>query len=212
MLRSRAILSFAIVAFVVACSTYGADDPDKTSTDGGASSSGGGSSSGTASSSGGSSSGSTTDGSVVADAADDAPNFTEVCPPCSGTCVPSGCTGAGANNACNKPYDVTAAATFIVFACPEGPTVPLPNQPACGNGGNKHGALLRLGAAPSKWTIKASGTNPFAVGGDCNGITSGSCSSSQVIRDFAPLITIFVGTSSTDIQSCVQISVELTPS
>ena len=213
MLRSRAIAPTAIIALVVACSTYGADDPDKGESDGGASSSSGGSSSGSTSSSGNaSSSGTTTDGSVIGDAAQDAPNYTEACPPCNGTCIPSGCSGAGPNNACNKPYDVTAAMTFIVFACPEGPTVPLPNQPACGNGGNKHGALLRLGAAASKWTIKASGTNPFAVGGDCNGITSGSCSSSQVNRDFAPLITIMVGTSTNDIQTCVQISVELTPS
>lgn len=198
----------AFVALVVACSTYGADEPDKT-VDGGTSSS---TSSSGSSSSGGSSSGSTTDGSVVGDAADDAKTYSETCPPCGGTCLPSGCNGAGPNNACNKPYDVTAAMTLIVFACPEGPTAPLPNQPACQNGGNKHGALLRLGNAPTKWNVKASGTNPFAVGGDCNAITSGSCSSSAVNRDFNPLITIVVGTSTTNLQSCAQISVELTPS
>src|SRR5688500_13168140 len=85
MLRSRAILPIAIVALVVACSTYGADEPTTVLPDGGASSSGG-SSSGNASSSGGSSSGSSNvDGSVVGDAADDAPTFKEACPPCSGT-------------------------------------------------------------------------------------------------------------------------------
>lgn len=209
-MKPSRLLTLVAVALVVACSTYGAEDPVIGSSDAGASSSGG-SSSGNASSSGGSS-GSNLDGSTVNDAAVDGPQYTEVCPPCSGTCIPSGCTGAGENNACNKPYDVTAAMTLIVFACPQGPTVPLPNQPACGNGGNKHGALLRLGSAPTKWSVKASGTNPFAVGGDCNAITSGSCSSSQVIRDFNPLLTIWVGTSSTNIQSCVQISVELTPS
>jgi hypothetical protein len=212
-MKPSRLFTFVAVALIVACSTYGADEPTIGSPDGGASSSGGGSSSGNASSSGGSSSGSnTSDGSVISDAADDGPTYNEACPPCSGTCIPSGCSGAGPNNACNKPYDVTAATTLIVFACPEGPTATLPNQPACGNGGPKHGALLRLGTAPSKWTVKASGTNPFAVGGDCNAITSGSCSSSQVIRDFNPLLTIWVGTSSTNIQSCVQISVELTPS
>ena len=211
-MKSLGRIATALVALVVACSTYGEEDVIGTP-DAGSSSSSGGSSSGSTSSSGGtSSSGSTTDGSVVADAADDAQTFSETCPPCSGTCLASCCNGAGPNNACNKPYDVTAAMTLIVFACPEGPTVTLPNQPACGNGGAKHGALLRLGNAPTKWNVKASGTNPFVVGGDCNAITSGSCSSSQAVRDFNPLLTIFVGTTSTGIQSCVQISVELTPS
>lgn len=210
-LRST-LVSSTVLALVVACTTYGAEDDVIGSPDGGgSSSSGGGSSSGSTSSSGGSSSGSATDGSV-ADAADDAKTYSETCPPCSGTCVPSGCNGAGANNACNKPYDVTAATTLIVFACPEGPTVTLPNQAACGNGGPKHGALLRLGSASTKWNVKASGMNPFVVGGDCMAITSGACSSSQAVRDFDPLVTIFAGTTSTDIQSCVQISVELTPS
>ena len=211
MLRSRAALPIAIVALVVACSTYGADEPTTVLPEGGTSSSGG-SSSGNASSSGGSSSGSTVDGSVVGDAADDGPTFNETCPPCSGTCVPSGCSGAGPNNACNKPYDVTAATSFVVFACPEGFTVNVPNQPACGNGGPKHAALIRLGSAPNKWTLKAAGTNPFAIGGDCNAITSGSCSTSSVTRDFNPLITVVVGTSTTNLQTCAQISVELTPS
>lgn len=210
---SRATLVTAMtVALVVACSTYGAEDGGGGSSDGGGSSStsssGGGSSSGSTSSSGGSSSGSGQDGGAGVDAADS--GFSEACPPCSGTCVPSGCSGAGPNVACNKPYDVTTSGTITVFACPEGLTVPLPNQVACGNGGPKHGALLRLGPAPDQWNVKVQGTNPFAVGGDCNAITSGSCSSSEVNRNFAPNITIVVGTSSTDIQTCVVLSVTLT--
>lgn len=207
-MRASRLFVLASVALFVACSTYGADEPEKPPPDSGASSST--SSSGNGSSSGGSSSGSADGG---ADATADAePVFKEACPPCTGTCLPSGCSGAGANSACNKPYDVTAGMTLLVFACPEGLTVPLPNQTACQNGGNKHGALLRLGAAPTKWNVKASGTNPFAVGGDCNAITSGACSTSAVNRDFNPFITIVVGTSTNDIQSCVQINVELTPS
>lgn len=205
------VLAIATLAVFVACSTYGAEDAETPPADSGTSSSGGStSSSGNASSSGGSSSGST-DGSV-ADVADAGPTFNETCPPCAGTCVPSGCNGAGPNTACNKPYDVTAGMTLVVFACPEGMTVPLPNQAPCQNGGPKHGALLRLGAAPTKWNVKANGSNPFAVGGDCSGITSGACSSSSVNRDFDPFITIVVGSSTNDIQSCVQINVELTPS
>ena len=126
--------------------------------------------------------------------------------------MPSGCSGAGPNTACNKPYDVTAGMSLVVFACPEGLTVPLPNQPACQNGGQKHGALLRLGAAANKWTVKASGQNPFAVGGDCNAVTNIACGTSTVTRDFNPLITIIVGSSTNAIQTCVQISVDLTPS
>ena len=212
-MRASRLIVLASVALVVACSTYGADERPEPAPDSGASTSSGGStsSSGNASSSGGSSSGAL-DGSANGDATDAEPTFKEACPPCSVTCVPSGCSGAGPNNACNKPFDVTAGMTVVVFACPEGLTVPLPAQAACQNGGNKHGALLRLGAAPTKWNVKANGTNPFAVGGDCNGITSGSCSSSAVNRDFAPFITIVVGTSTNDIQSCVQINVELTPS
>lgn len=209
-MRASRLFVLASVALFVACSTYGADEPEKPPPDSGTSSST--SSSGNGSSSGGSSSGSV-DGSVGTDATADAePLFKEACPPCTGTCLPSGCSGAGANNACNKPFDVTAAMTLVVFACPEGLTVPLPAQPACQNGGQKHGALLRLGSAPSKWNVKANGTNPFAVGGDCNAITSGACSTSAVNRDFNPFITIVVGTSTNDIQSCVQINVELTPS
>jgi hypothetical protein len=210
-MKSSGLVTFALVtSVVVACSTYGAEDDVPRPPDGGAaSSSSGGSSSGNTSSSGGSSSGSDLDGSTT-DATDAGPTFSETCPPCSGTCVPSGCNGAGPNNACNKPYDVTSNGTISVFACPEGLTVPLPNQTACGNGGQKHGAILRLGPAANQWNVKVQGTNPFAVGGDCNAITSGSCSSSQVDRNFAPNITIVVGTSSTNIQTCVVLSVTLT--
>lgn len=210
-MKPHRLLGLASIA-VVACSTYGANEPSPADTDGGTSSGGGSSgatsSSGNASSSGGSS-GATEGGPP--DAGDDAPTFGQTCPPCtSGTCVPAGCNGAGPNNACNVPYDVTATTTLTVFACPEGPTVELPNQPACQNGGPSHGALIRLGAATTNWNVKASGTNPYAVGGDCNGFTAVSCGSSTVSRDFNPLITIMVGTSTRNIQTCVPISVTLT--
>jgi hypothetical protein len=200
------LFTLADVGLDGACSTYGADERETAPSDGGASSSSGGHSS-----SGGSSSGSGTTDRSVPDATDDGPTYNEVCPPCAGTCIPSGCSGAGPNNACNKPYDVTAAMSLVVFARPEGPTALLPVSSACGGGGPKHGALLRLGAATTDWTVKAGGTNPFAVGGDCNVITSGPRNSSTVDRSFAPFITTFRRHELERHQSCVPLGVELSP-
>ena len=185
-------VAVVVIALIGACSTYGQEEEEtKAPIRDARDAAGSGSSSG--------------DGASAADAAP-AP---EVCPPCaaSATCIAAGCTGAGTNNACNKPYDVTTSQTVIVFACPTGPMTNLPPS-ACGGGGPKQGALLRLGNAAS-WTVQVKGQNPFLVRGDCERSAWTVCGNPSVTSTVSPLITIFVGTTK-DVVTCAQLEVVLT--
>ena len=202
---SRLTFSLAsVVALFGACTTYGAGDgksdpgPKTPIEEGGV---------GDASPADGA--GGTSDAAPVVDGSPDE-TYTTACPPCAAgdTCIPAGCSGAGPNNTCSNPYDIIGTKTVIVFACPEGPSAMVPNEPACSGGGAKHGAILRLGNA-SAWKVQVSGQSPFLLLGDCQTNTGGGCSTSSVTKDVAALRNVFVGTTAT-LTTCMQLKVTVT--
>ncbi|MBX3204086.1 MAG: hypothetical protein KF764_03405 [Labilithrix sp.] len=158
--------------------------------------------------------GSTDDASRAVDATADAPpTFSEACPTCPNmsSCLASGCEGA-TTATCSKPFDLvdTSSPEQIVFVCPEGPTIDLPQM--CVPGGKKDGlhvAVFRINAAAStSWKVTVTGSNAFVATGSCVQPTTCAGGTNGSTANVAGFTTVMVGTTS-DINACQPITVRV---
>jgi hypothetical protein len=209
----RFVITLAVVAMLVACSSYGEDS--NSAPDGSAPTrDGGGGTSETGSP--------PTDGAVPMDAADEErqvadaspPSYGVACPSCpaGSTCFASGCDGAAKTSTCGSPIEITMDTSFVAFVCPDGPTINLPQTCVPGaTPGVKHILPIRLGNTPSnKWrvSVSAAASNSFLAGGSCTTINSCAGGTSGTDRSFAALTLVMIGTTN-QITSCVQLNVSV---